>query len=124
VWYFGEDTAELDRHGHVTSREGSFHAGVDGAQPGVFMQRHPQIGRKFRQEWYAGHAEDVFAAVRRNVSRKVPDGSFHHGLLTLETDPLEPGIRDHKVYAPHIGSIFENTVKGPTERLKLVDLLR
>jgi hypothetical protein len=37
VWYFGEDTAELDRHGKVVSTEGSFHAGVDGAQPGVFM---------------------------------------------------------------------------------------
>src|SRR3954447_13589332 len=27
VWYFGEDTAELDENGHVTSTEGSFHAG-------------------------------------------------------------------------------------------------
>jgi hypothetical protein len=124
VWYFGEDTAELDRHGHVTSTEGSFHAGVDGAEPGVFMQRHPQIGRKFRQEWYAGHAEDVYQVVRTNVSRKVLFGSFHHVLLTLETNPLEAGVRDHKNYARHIGSIVENTVKGPTERLKLVDLLR
>jgi hypothetical protein len=124
VWYFGEDTAELDRHGHVTSREGSFHAGVDGAEPGVFMQRHPQIGRKFRQEWYAGHAEDVYQVVRTNMSRKVLFGSFHHVLLTLETNPLEAGVRDHKNYARHIGSIVENTVKGPTERLKLVDLLR
>ena len=33
VWYFGEDTAELDRHGNIVSTEGSFHAGVDGAQP-------------------------------------------------------------------------------------------
>jgi hypothetical protein len=31
VWYFGEDTAELDATGHVTSREGSWQAGVDGA---------------------------------------------------------------------------------------------
>src|SRR6185312_1996778 len=60
VWYFGEDTAELDEHGHVVSTEGTFHAGVDGAQPGVFMQAHPQIGRRFRQEWYRGHAEDTF----------------------------------------------------------------
>jgi hypothetical protein len=37
VWYFGEDTAELDSRGRVVSREGSFHAGVKGAQPGVFM---------------------------------------------------------------------------------------
>ena len=40
VWYFGEDTATLDRHGRVLSTEGSFHAGVDGVQPGVVMQAH------------------------------------------------------------------------------------
>ncbi len=27
VWYFGEHTATLDRHGHVISREGSFMSG-------------------------------------------------------------------------------------------------
>jgi hypothetical protein len=124
VWYFGEDTAELDKHGHVTSTEGSFHSGVDGAQPGVYIQRHPQIGRKFRQEWYAGHAEDVYQAVSTNVSRKVPYGSFHHGLLTKETNALEPGIVDHKIYGVHVGSIVENTVKGATERIELDDVLR
>ena len=30
VWYFGESTAELDRHGRVTSTEGSWRAGRDG----------------------------------------------------------------------------------------------
>jgi hypothetical protein len=35
----------------VVDTEGTWHAGVDGAQPGVFMQAHPQLGRGFRQEW-------------------------------------------------------------------------
>ena len=39
VWYFGENTKELNRHGHVTSREGSFKAGRDGARPGVLFSR-------------------------------------------------------------------------------------
>ena len=60
VWYFGEDTATLDRKGKVVDTEGTWHAGLDGAQPGVFMQAHPQLGRRFRQEWYQGHAEDMF----------------------------------------------------------------
>jgi hypothetical protein len=42
VWYFGEDTAELDSHGRVIDTWGSFHAGIDGAQPGVLMQARPQ----------------------------------------------------------------------------------
>ena len=51
VWYFGEDTAELGRRGHVVSTEGTWHSGVDGAEAGVVMQAHPQLDRRFRQEW-------------------------------------------------------------------------
>jgi hypothetical protein len=36
VWYFGEDTKELE-DGVVVSTEGSWEAGVDGARPGIFM---------------------------------------------------------------------------------------
>ena len=41
VWYFGEDTATLDEHGRVEDTSCSFLAGVDGAQPGVYMQARP-----------------------------------------------------------------------------------
>ena len=39
VWYFGEDTKELDEDGNVISTEGSWKAGVDGAQPGIIVRR-------------------------------------------------------------------------------------
>src|SRR3954467_11499315 len=68
VWYFGEDTATLDSHGHVTSREGSFPAGEHGPTPGVFMPAKPTRDRKFRQEWSRGQAEDAFRAVRVSAS--------------------------------------------------------
>ena len=42
VWYFGEDTAELDKHGRVTSTEGSWQAGVDGARAGIYMPAEPK----------------------------------------------------------------------------------
>jgi len=124
VWYFGEDTAVLDRHGKVVDTSGSFHAGVDGAQPGVFMQAEPQVGRQFRQEWYRGHAEDAFKAVDLNASVKVPYGSFHHTLRTAETTALEPGVLDNKYYVRGIGEVEEVAVKGPTEKLVLVDVIR
>ena len=123
VWYFGEDTAELDSHGRVVSREGSFHAGVDGAQPGVFMQAHPQLGRKFRQEWYAGHAEDVFWLIARNTTVTVPRGTFHHALRTAETTALEPDVLDNKYYVKDIGQVAELSVRGPTEQLRLVEII-
>jgi hypothetical protein len=39
VWYFGEDTAELDGHGKVVSTEGSFHAGSTAPNPGSSCRR-------------------------------------------------------------------------------------
>jgi hypothetical protein len=42
VWYFGEDTKELD-NGQVVSTEGSWEAGVHGARAGIFMPAHPAV---------------------------------------------------------------------------------
>src|SRR5947209_821547 len=44
VWYFGEKTATLNAHGHVTSTEGTWMAGVDGAQAGIYIPGNPRIG--------------------------------------------------------------------------------
>jgi hypothetical protein len=123
VWYFGEDTAELDAKGRVISTEGSFRAGQDGAQPGVYMQAHPQVGRRFRQEWYAGQAEDVFKVVKRSTPVTVPYGRFRHALRTAEQTALEPGVLDNKWYVAGIGEVVELAVKGPREKLVLVDIL-
>jgi hypothetical protein len=123
VWYFGEDTAELDRQGRVVSTEGSFRAGVDGAQPGLFMQAHPQVGRTFRQEWYRGQAEDVFKVIDRDTPVSVPYGQFRHALLTAEFTALEPDVLDHKYYVRGIGQVAELSVRGPQETLRLVETI-
>jgi hypothetical protein len=124
VWYFGEDTAELDAHGTVTSTDGTWRAGVRGAQPGVYMQHHPKLGRTFRQEWSAGVAEDQFRAVARNLTATVPYGTFGNALRILETNALEPGVLDAKIYVRGVGEVVERTVKGGTEHLVLVSVLR
>jgi hypothetical protein len=124
VWYFGERTAELDKHGHVTTREGSWQYGRHGAQPGVFMQAHPQLERRFRQEWRAGTAEDTFKAISRGQPSSVPYGHFAHALRTRETTVLEPGVVDRKVYARGIGEIVERSVAGGHDSLQLVAILR
>jgi hypothetical protein len=120
VWYFGENTATLDRHGHVKSREGSFMSGVDGAEAGIFMPRRPHRGPSYRQEDYPEHAEDVFTVVRRGAHVVTPLINTHHALLTRETTVLEPGIVDHKYYVRDIGTVRELTVKGGSESLRLV----
>jgi len=123
VWYFGEDTATLDRKGNVIDTEGSFRAGVDGAQPGVFMQADPEVGRQFRQEWYEGHAEDMFRVLSLSTPVTVPYGTFNHALKTEETTALEPDVVDNKYYVRGIGEVNEVAVQGPLEKLELVEII-
>ena len=120
VWYYGEATAELDAHGRVTTTEGSWQAGVNGARPGIFMPAHPQRGQSFRQEYYKGHAEDRFRVLRLHAPVSVPSVSSRNALLTQETTALEPGVVDHKYYVRGIGNVKEETVKGGNERAELV----
>ncbi|HEY3018509.1 MAG TPA: hypothetical protein VGJ23_06740 [Gaiellaceae bacterium] len=124
VWYFGEDTAELDKSGKVTSREGSWQSGVDGARAGILIPAHPKIGQTFLQEYYKGHAEDHSQVLSLSASIRVPYTSSEHALLTKEWTPLEPDVLDHKVYISGIGMVKEETVKGGEERFVLVSVRR
>jgi hypothetical protein len=114
VWYFGEATAELDRHGRVKTTEGSWQAGVDGAKAGIFMPGNPRPGQTGRQEFLKGHAEDHFKVLRRTRTT----------VLTKEWTPLEPGVIDHKYYRRGVGTVLEKTVKGGDERNTLVSFKR
>jgi hypothetical protein len=120
VWYFGENTAELDRQGHVKTTEGSWLAGVHGAKPGIFMYAAPKVGQSARQEFLKGQAEDHFQVVRLGVGVKVPYASSQQALLTKEWTPLEPGVLDHKFYLRGIGTVLEQTVRGGDERNALI----
>ena len=122
VWYYGESTAELDKHGRVTSTEGTWQAGRHGAQPGIYMPAHPKVGQSGRQEFYKGHAEDHFQVLSLRASVRVPYVSSNHALLTKEWTPLEPGTIDHKLYVRGIGTVLERTVKGAVERDVLVSV--
>lgn len=109
VWYFGENTKELDLRGRVTSKEGTWRAGVNGAKQGLYMPAQPRVGQSARQEYLRGHAEDHFRVM--SVGRR---------LETVEWTPLEPGVLDSKVYRRGVGTVLERTLKGGDERNTLV----
>ena len=124
VWYFGEDTASYDEKGHVESREGSWEAGGDGAQPGIVMPAHPQVTESYRQEFYQGQAEDMFWIVSLSRTVKVPYGKFQNVMETLEWTPLEPNVIDTKFYAAGVGVILEVAAAGDKERAELVSVTK
>jgi hypothetical protein len=122
VWYFGEDTKELDELGNVISTEGSWQAGVNGALPGIVMEANPQVGDKYRQEFAAGVAEDMAQIANLNRSACVTYGCFDDLLLTKEWTALEKGVTEQKSYAPGIGLILVDVVKGGDEHSELVSI--
>jgi hypothetical protein len=123
VWYFGEDSAQLDGEGNVTSTAGSWQAGVDGALPGIIMPARPRVNQTFRQEYYKGHAEDHFTVLSLSVRVDVPYVSSKRALLTREFSPLEPGVIEHKYYVRGIGLVEEATADKQPEQV-LVSVTR
>jgi hypothetical protein len=121
VWYLGEDTKEYEE-GKVVSTEGSWEAGVDGAQPGIVMLGDPRPGDTYRQEYYRGEAEDVGRVVALDESVTVPEGAFDEVLVTEDWTPLEPKLLENKFYARGVGVVFEVLVKGGEEVLRLVEI--
>jgi hypothetical protein len=113
VWYFGEATAELDKNGKVTTTEGSWQSGRDGAKAGILMPAHARPGQTGLQEYYKGQAEDHF---------RVLGYLGRNALLVEETTPLEPGVVDHKLYVRGTGTVLERTVKGGDELNELVSV--
>jgi hypothetical protein len=121
VWYLGEDTAEFE-HGEVSSRAGSFEAGVDGALPGVIMPAEPADGLAYRQEYYAGEAEDNGEILSTGEMADVPAGHFDDVLLTKDTITIEPDVLEYKLYAPGLGPVLVFGVSGGGGREELVEM--
>jgi hypothetical protein len=121
VWYLGEDTSHFLPNGKADT-SGSFLAGVEGAQPGIIMEATPKIPDAYRQECFAGGAEDTAWVVAITSSVKVPFGNVRNVLTTLEATQVEPGAYDQKVYGPGIGIVSEQSLTGPNEIAQLVSV--
>jgi hypothetical protein len=114
VWYLGEDTTHFLPNGKADT-SGSFQAGIGGAQPGIIMEANPQIPDAYRQECFAGQAEDTAWVVGTEGSSRVPYGNVRNVLTTLEATRIEAGAYDEKIYGPGIGIVSERSLTGPAE---------
>ena len=119
LWYLGEDTKEYE-NGEVVSTSGSWEAGVDGAQPGIILPAHPEVGMAYRQEYYAGEAEDAAEVLSLSEHVEVPAGTFDDCLQTSDFTPLDPDVIEEKYYAQGVGLVLVVQVSGGTSREELV----
>ena len=112
IWYLGEDTAEYE-NGKVVSREGSFEAGVDGAEPGVIMPGDPQPGLEYRQEYLEGEAEDFASVIGFALQVEVPAGRYDNVLQTEDVNPLgDPQQVENKFFAEGVGPLLTLDLTG------------
>jgi len=133
VWYLGEDTesytVDEDCNIEETSTEGSWEAGQDvagigsDAEAGIVMLANPKQGLSYVQEFYEDEAEDMAAVLRLNANVSIDFGDYEDCLVTKELTPLERGSIEHKYYAPGVGLVYVEELKGKTVKVELVDII-
>jgi hypothetical protein len=124
VWYFGEDTAKYE-NGKV-DKEGSFEAGVNGAEPGVQMPAHPKAGMIFRLEggYKTGAADhtEILSVGKEQV--QVPFGHFRRTIMMRDSTPLDRNVSELWFYAKGVGGVLAIDLSDGDSREELVKFRR
>lgn len=109
VFYFGEDV-DMFKDGKLSSHEGSWLSGVNGAHFGMQMPGTPLLGARYYQEVAPKTAMDRAEVKSLSDKLETPAGKFENCLNTEETSAIE-SARETKVYAPGIGLVYDGTLK-------------
>jgi hypothetical protein len=123
AWYLGERAREL-ANGQVKSTKGSWESGVDGAERGVIMPARPEVGLAYREEHYAGVAEDRAEVFSLGERAEVPFGKFRDVLVIKETEGIERALLDYKFYARGVGPVLGIEVSAGSGREELIAYAR
>jgi len=115
VWYFGELATQLPAGTH----DGSWTAGVDGAQPGYLMEASRQVGDLYCQENAPGVAQDVAEVLSVGASRTVPFGSYSGNVLQTKEYSLLETKNENKFSEPRVGMLEAISTTGPSEDIQL-----
>ena len=103
IYYFGEEV-DIYKNGKIVSHEGAWIAEGKN-KPGIIMPGVVTTGAKYSQEMAPGIAMDQMKIISISENFQSPAGDFSNVLKTEETTPLEPGLKEYKLYAPGIGLI-------------------
>jgi hypothetical protein len=124
VWYFGEDTYKIENG--RKNREGSFEAGVNGAEPGVQMPAHPKAGMIFRLEggYKTGAADHTEILSVRKEQVEVPYGHFRRVIMNRDFSPLAPKVAELWFYAKGVGGVLAIDISDGDSREELVRFRR
>jgi hypothetical protein len=115
VWYLGEWATQFPAGTH----DGSWTAGVNGAEAGYIMEAAPNVGDSYCQENAPGVAQDAAQVISLTASRSVPYGSYSGNVLQTKDYSLIEPHSEHKFYAPGVGMIEAIALNGGSEDIQL-----
>lgn len=115
--FAGDDPEDLQ----LVSIDGSFKAGVERAKSGTLFMGTPVVDTTYRQEWFAGEAEDVGSVLSTSyrygqnatldtaVPRALAELMCANGdcVVIADTSTLEPDATEHKFFARGVGLFLE-----------------
>lgn len=110
VFYFGEDV-DFYENGEIVSHAGSWLAGENGAEAGIFMPGTVLLGSRYHQEIAPNVAMDRAEIVSMDEEVDTDAGIFEDVLKIRETTPLEPGFVEFKYHAAGVGLIQDQELK-------------
>lgn len=114
VFYFGEEV-DIYRDGKIVEHSGAWRADEKDSKPGLMMPGTVLLGSRFYQE-VSPKAKDKAEVLSDDVTMTTPAGTFKNCVRIEETNDLEPGEKDHKIYAPGVGVIQDEDLKLTAHR--------
>ena len=106
VWCLGED--------------GTWEAGVGGAEAGLAMPATPRLGDGYEVEYAEDVAEGRAEVVSVSEELQLETGSYVDLAVIEQTTPLEPGLVERASYARGTGLVQEETIDGGAGQVELV----
>ena len=88
------------------------------------MAAEPQPGLAYRQEYYAGEAEDRAKVLSVDEQVETPYGHFTDAVLTKDLTPLEPRVLEYKLYARGVGPVLTLDASGASGREELLSFTK
>ena len=121
VWYFGEDVDNYE-DGELVDHDGSWLAGADEAQPGIWIKAEHVLDDSYKQEYYKGKAEDMRDVVSIGEPVEIGLGSYTDCVKMYDWTPLESDAKEHKVYCSEVGAMVLETNLVTNKSIELIEI--
>lgn len=113
VFYFGEESSELDENGNVIATTGSWLAGTNGARAGIIMPGTILVGGGYYEE--IAPADSALDKARiKEIHENCDAGGIHFDnqcIETFNTSDCDPEAAEKKIYAKNIGNIVDEELE-------------